>query len=121
MARVLKLRSTIHNSPRSGGNLNGAIGEYSRAWPLSHDTISVTVRLADKLVPISVNLAQYDAPEQRYCPAGVYKIVEQEDGPQLLINAQNCLHCKTCDIKDPTHNIRWTPPQGGEGPLYQGM
>ncbi len=79
------------------------------------------LRLADKLVPISVNLAQYDAPEQRYCPAGVYEIIERDGASQLQINAQNCLHCKTCDIKDPTQNIHWAPPQGGEGPLYQGM
>ena len=81
------------------------------------------LQLKDASVPISVNLALYDAPEQRYCPAGVYEIVRDGDGnaPRLQINAQNCVHCKTCDIKDPTQNINWVVPQGGEGPIYQGM
>jgi electron-transferring-flavoprotein dehydrogenase len=79
--------------------------------------------LRDPEVPIKVNLALYDAPEQRYCPAGVYEIVRDGDGsnPRLQINAQNCVHCKTCDIKDPTQNIVWVAPQGGEGPVYPNM
>jgi electron-transferring-flavoprotein dehydrogenase len=79
--------------------------------------------LRDPSVPISVNLALYDAPEQRYCPAGVYEIVRDADGsnPRLQINAQNCVHCKTCDIKDPTQNINWVVPQGGDGPNYPNM
>ena len=82
----------------------------------------VHLRLADPDVAIKVNLAAYDAPEQRYCPAGVYEIVQEEGGePQLQINAQNCVHCKTCDIKDPTQNINWVPPEGGGGPNYSGM
>ena len=79
------------------------------------------LQLKDPSVAIAVNLAKYDAPEQRYCPAGVYEIVREESGPRLQINAQNCIHCKTCDIKDPTQNINWVVPQGGEGPIYQGM
>ncbi|MDP1956739.1 MAG: electron transfer flavoprotein-ubiquinone oxidoreductase, partial [Rhodocyclaceae bacterium] len=79
------------------------------------------LRLKDPAVPISLNLALYDAPEQRYCPAGVYEIVRENDTPRLVINAQNCVHCKTCDIKDPGQNIDWVTPQGGEGPIYQGM
>jgi electron-transferring-flavoprotein dehydrogenase len=80
------------------------------------------LQLKDASVPISVNLAQYDAPEQRYCPAGVYEILGREEGqPRLQINAQNCVHCKTCDIKDPTQNINWVVPQGGEGPTYPNM
>jgi electron-transferring-flavoprotein dehydrogenase len=79
--------------------------------------------LKDPNVPIAVNLAIYDAPEQRYCPAGVYEIVRDGDGsnPRLQINAQNCVHCKTCDIKDPTQNIVWVNPEGGGGPNYPNM
>ncbi len=77
--------------------------------------------LKEPAVAIDVNLAQYDAPEQRYCPAGVYEIVEDGGTPKLQINAQNCVHCKTCDIKDPTQNIDWMVPEGGGGPAYSGM
>ena len=81
------------------------------------------LRLKDRSVPISVNLALFDAPEQRYCPAGVYEIVRDANGhnPRLQINAQNCVHCKTCDIKDPTQNIEWVVPEGGGGPNYPNM
>ena len=83
----------------------------------------VHLTLKDASVPIDHNLAIYDSPEQRYCPAGVYEIVRNEDGsdPRLQINAQNCVHCKTCDIKDPTQNIRWVTPEGGGGPNYPNM
>ena len=81
------------------------------------------LRLKDASVPIHVNLELYDAPEQRYCPAGVYEIVRDAGGhhPRLQINAQNCVHCKTCDIKDPTQNIEWVVPEGGGGPNYPNM
>jgi electron-transferring-flavoprotein dehydrogenase len=82
----------------------------------------VHLTLKDSAVPVDVNLADYDGPEQRYCPAGVYEFVEEADGrPRLQINAQNCVHCKTCDIKDPTQNINWVTPEGGGGPNYPNM
>ena len=77
--------------------------------------------LKNEDVPIKTNLELYDNPETLYCPAGVYEIVINNNKPQLQINAQNCVHCKTCDIKDPTQNINWITPQGGGGPNYQGM
>ena len=77
--------------------------------------------LKDEDVSIDTNLNLYAAPEQRYCPAGVYEIVTENDRARLQINAQNCVHCKTCDIKDPTQNIVWVPPEGGGGPNYPGM
>ena len=80
------------------------------------------LRLTDEAVAVDINLARYDGPEARYCPAGVYEFVEDEGGGQRLqINAQNCVHCKTCDIKDPTQNITWTTPEGGGGPNYPNM
>jgi len=82
----------------------------------------VHLQLRDASVPVAVNLALYDGPEARYCPAGVYEFVSDEGGGQRLqINAPNCVHCKTCDIKDPKQNIRWVPPEGGGGPNYTGM
>jgi electron-transferring-flavoprotein dehydrogenase len=77
--------------------------------------------LKDPAVPVQVNLAKYAGPESRYCPAGVYEFVDDGGGERLQINAQNCVHCKTCDIKDPTQNIVWVTPEGGGGPNYAGM
>ena len=78
--------------------------------------------LKDASVPVAINLAQYAGPESRYCPAGVYEFVKNDDNTdRLQINAQNCVHCKTCDIKDPTQNIVWVTPEGGGGPNYAGM
>ncbi|MDB5806882.1 MAG: Electron-transferring-flavoprotein dehydrogenase [Betaproteobacteria bacterium] len=87
----------------------------------------VHLTLKDSKVPVAINLAQYAGPEQRYCPAGVYEFVRNdsagagESNDRLQINAQNCVHCKTCDIKDPTQNIVWVVPEGGGGPNYPGM
>ncbi len=81
----------------------------------------VHLQLLDSTKAIAINFREYASPEQRYCPAGVYEIVEESTGPRLQINASNCLHCKTCDIKDPTQNIRWVAPEGGGGPNYPNM
>jgi electron-transferring-flavoprotein dehydrogenase len=77
--------------------------------------------LRDPAVPVDLNLARYGGPEQRYCPAGVYEFVEESGATRLQINAQNCVHCKTCDIKDPAQNIIWIAPEGGGGPNYPNM
>lgn len=79
------------------------------------------LKLQDETIPVAVNLPTWAEPAQRYCPAGVFEILGSESLPRLQINAANCIHCKTCDIKDPSQNIVWTPPQGGCGPNYPNM
>ena len=81
----------------------------------------VHLQILDKNVPINYNLKEYNSPEQLYCPAGVYEIISENNEQKLQINAQNCLHCKTCDIKDPSQNINWIAPEGGGGPNYPNM
>jgi electron-transferring-flavoprotein dehydrogenase len=81
------------------------------------------LHIKDPAIPVAVNLARYAGPEARYCPAAVYEFPDDGPGgaPRLQVNAQNCIHCKTCDIKDPTQNIDWTVPEGGGGPNYPNM
>ena len=79
------------------------------------------LKLADPSIPVNQNLPEYGEPAQRYCPAAVYEVVEEDGKPKFVINAQNCVHCKTCDIKDPAQNINWTVPEGGGGPNYSNM
>jgi electron-transferring-flavoprotein dehydrogenase len=82
----------------------------------------IHLTLKNPAIPVEVNLAKYAGPEARYCPAGVYEFVRSDSGEnRLQINAQNCVHCKTCDIKDPTQNIVWVTPEGGGGPNYPNM
>lgn len=85
----------------------------------------VHLKLSDANIPIKNNLPVYGEPARLYCPAGVYEVVYQDEAtqmdPRFVINAQNCVHCKTCDIKDPAQNIMWTPPEGGGGPNYPNM
>jgi len=109
--------------PKHDGELTFDLLESVRLSNTHHEEDQpVHLQLKDAGVPIDINLAQYDAPEQRYCPAGVYEILDRDSGsPRLQINAQNCLHCKVCDIKDPTQNIVWTVPEGGGGPGYSSM
>ena len=82
---------------------------------------SLSTKLVNQEIPISYNYPKYNSPEQRYCPAGVYEIIKEGDLVKLQINSQNCIHCKTCDIKDPKQNINWVPPEGGSGPIYSKM
>jgi electron-transferring-flavoprotein dehydrogenase len=89
---------------------------------LSHDEDQpVHLRLADPDVPVRENLPRYGEPAPLYCPAGVYEMGEEGGAPVFRIHAANCVHCKTCDIKDPARNITWVPPEGGSGPSYSGM
>jgi electron-transferring-flavoprotein dehydrogenase len=114
-------------APRSYGRPDG-VTAFDRASSVhlastAHDENQpLHLLLADPSVPITENLPRYDEPAQRYCPAGVYEVVHAADGaPRFQINAANCVHCKTCDIKDPAQNITWVPPEGGAGPNYSAM
>lgn len=136
-----KLPWTLHNTNADHSQLTLASNSKKIDYPKPDNTLSFDklssvylsntnhaenqpchLQLKDVNTPIRINLAQYDEPAQRYCPAGVYEIIAVEDGEQKLqINSQNCVHCKTCDIKDPTQNIQWVTPEGGGGPNYSAM
>jgi electron-transferring-flavoprotein dehydrogenase len=136
-----RLPLTLHNGTPDHEGLRRAADSERISYPgpdgvISFDRLSsvylsgtrheedqpVHLRLADAEVPIRDNLPAYDEPAQRYCPAGVYEVLDGDTGtPRFQINAANCVHCKTCDIKDPAQNITWVPPEGGEGPNYTGM
>ncbi|WBL33434.1 electron transfer flavoprotein-ubiquinone oxidoreductase [Sinirhodobacter sp. HNIBRBA609] len=108
--------------PRPDGKLSfDRLTNVSFSFTNHEESQPCHLQLKDPTVPIAVNLAKYDEPAQRYCPAGVYEVLEGEDGPRFQINFQNCVHCKTCDIKDPSQNITWTTPLGGDGPNYPNM
>ncbi len=109
--------------PKPDGKLSfDRLTNVSYSFTNHEESQPAHLKLKDPSIPIAVNLPEYAEPAQRYCPAGVYEVVE-EDGkdPRFVINFQNCVHCKTCDIKDPSQNIHWTVPQGGDGPNYPNM
>ena len=136
-----KMPLTIHDNTPDYSTLDKADHAYKPNYPkpdgkLTFDKLSSVfisntnhaedqpnhLRLADPVVPVSLNLPLYAEPAQRYCPAGVYEIVQKEgETPKFVINSQNCVHCKTCDIKDPSQNITWVTPEGGGGPNYPNM
>jgi len=135
-----RLPFTLHNTDPDFAALDSAEASGPINYPspdgkLSFDLLSsvflsstnhaenqpIHLRLADPSVPLTKNLPLYDEPAQRYCPAGVYEIIEEGGEKRFQINAQNCVHCKTCDIKDPAQNINWMVPEGGGGPNYPGM
>ncbi len=135
-----RLPLTLHDRQQDYEQLRPASGSKPINYPkpdgvLSFDKLSSVfvsntnheedqpchLRLEDEALAITKNLAVYAGPEQRYCPAGVYEYVEEEGEAHLQINAQNCIHCKTCDIKDPCQNINWLAPEGGGGPNYPNM
>lgn len=136
-----KLPWTLHNNKADHTQLKLATQAAKIVYPKPDNTLSFDklssvylsntnhaenqpchLQLKDASIPIAINLAQFDEPAQRYCPAGVYEIIANERGEnRLQINSQNCVHCKTCDIKDPTQNIQWVTPEGGGGPNYSAM
>ncbi len=118
----LAKNSRIINYPKPDGKLTfDRLTQVYLAGVKHQEQQPCHLVLKDPNIPIKINLPQYAAPEQRYCPANVYEIIETNGKPQLQINAANCIQCKTCDIKDPEQNIVWTVPEGGDGPNYDNM
>jgi len=121
-----QLKLAIHSSPISYPKPDGVL-TFDRLSSLYLSNIHHEenqpnhLLLKDPQKALAINFTFYDFPEGRYCPAQVYELIEENTGPRLQINAQNCIHCKACDIKDPTQNIVWTPPEGGSGPNYGNM
>jgi len=115
--------STRINYPKPDGKLSfDLLTNLSRSGTNHNEDQPVHLKILNNSIPVNVNLKEYGGPEQFYCPANVYEYVKNNKGEDSLqINAQNCLHCKTCDIKDPKQNINWVPPEGGGGPAYSGM
>ena len=111
------------NYPKPDGKLSfDRLTNVSFAMTNHEESQPPHLKLRNPAVPISINLPEYAEPAQRYCPAGVYEVVEEENKkPRFVVNFQNCVHCKTCDIKDPSENIIWATPQGGDGPNYPNM
>ena len=108
--------------PKPDGTLSfDRLTNVSYSFTNHEESQPAHLRLTDADTPIKVNLPTFAEPAQRYCPAGVYEVVEKDGNPEFVINFQNCVHCKTCDIKDPSQNITWTVPQGGDGPNYPNM
>ncbi|MFT4520220.1 MAG: electron-transferring-flavoprotein dehydrogenase [Halioglobus sp.] len=135
-----KIPLTLHDTVADHATLKPAADSKKMDYPKPDNTLSFDklssvflsntnheedqpchLKLIDPDIPLSKNLPMYDEPAQRYCPAGVYEIVEDESGPKFQINSQNCVHCKTCDIKDPAQNIQWVAPEGFGGPNYPNM
>ena len=135
-----KMPFTLHDTTPDFAQLEAAKNAFQPTYPkpdgkLTFDKLSSVfisntnhaedqpchLRLTDPTVPIEVNLPKYAEPARLYCPAGVYEVVTKDDDVTFVINAQNCVHCKTCDIKDPSQNITWVTPEGGGGPNYPNM
>ena len=116
-----RTRSPSSTRARTASSPSTSSPRCSSPGPTTRRTSPSHLTLRDDATPVAVNLADYAGPEERFCPAGVYEFVEEGEERRLQINAQNCVHCKTCDIKDPTQNIVWVAPEGGGGPNYPNM
>ena len=117
-------KAKIINYPKADGKISfERLDSVSFSGTSHSDGQECHLKLNDKTIPTKFNLPNFNEPAQRYCPAGVYEILtdKEQSETRFQINYQNCVHCKTCDIKDPSQNITWKTPQGGEGPNYSSM